>query len=154
MPQHDAQLSSDLLIWSHQLIRLSFLHRSTQSTHAADSQSQPRLNHLQIVTGNVLRQSGQYSIIAFRLAQIIIQLLPNETLQPGSVSVFDQLLGLKESEQTISGDGLKQHFDQFIDWIEKDSRLLLLPVWEMKPIATVSERERQVSTHDVILNVR
>lgn len=147
MTQREATLASDLLTQAHQLIRASYLHEYTQSTAAAagaasaasDSSASAvsATDRLQLVTGGVLRQTGSYSVVAMRLGEILLQTLPEgQQIRLTNECAFDLSLGLPDDFKPPSTPALDR-FGAYCEWIANKSKLLQLPVWEMKPLASV-----------------
>ena len=164
LTQRDAQLVSDLLGQAHQLIRASYLHELATKSGAgaaagagvaaaaasSRSASVPLLDRLQLVTGGLLRQTGSCSVVAMRLAHILIQSSEFACTQTLShVCIFDRSLGWPEAFGGVeykSSSAAETRLDNYCRWIAKESKLLQLPVWEMKPLASVRIRSEHASS--------
>ena len=157
LTQREASLASDLLGQAHQLIRASFLHEracgpaasSGAAADAAAAASSPSSSgdaslrdQLQLATGHLLRQTGTYSVVAMRLGEILLQTLPaGQLLRPSPSCIFDRgSLGWTEEVDASFQSSVQplERFHAYCEWIAKESKLLRLPVWEMKPLASVS----------------
>jgi hypothetical protein len=101
------------------------------------------------VTGTLLRSTASHSIIAMRLAHILLHTLAPEPLVPGRASVFDRALALPAEYTPEAG---REHaiarFDAYCAWIVNESRLLLLPVWEMKLLTSVRRTRGEYEHRD------
>lgn len=154
LPQRDAQLASDLLLHAHNLVKASFLHReatyggdasaaAAASTDASSSSSSSSsfspFQRLTLVTGGLLRLTGAHSRVALDLAEVLLDTLNEQVPPPGTVASFDLSLGLKKPPPTVGPSELKQQLRAYIRWVIEESRLLDLPVWEMKPMASGTE---------------
>jgi len=159
LPQRDATLASDLLTHAHQLIRASYLHEYTRNltvdgatgmAAASSSSLSPSsppvpsytpLECLQLVCSRIMRQSASFTPVALDLVSILLHLTPNAAhqLRPGSVSVFDKSLQLPSHFTHNPAIQPTARFNAFRRWIEEESKLLDLPVWEMKPLASGTE---------------
>ena len=151
LTQREATLASDLLAQAHQLIRASYLHEYTQSAGACDASASAAASdssapvpsatdRLQLVTGGVLRQTGSYSVVAMRLGEILLQTLPEgQQIRLTNECAFDLSLGLPDDFKPPSTPALDR-FGAYCEWIANKSKLLQLPVWEMKPLASVQSQ--------------